>query len=70
MIFKAMFKCRLCGKTFGNTYTGDENLAFFILLDLIHEGKSSQPNAPKIFDYHNCDDNSYGFADFLGWKAT
>ena len=72
MIYKAMYKCRLCGKVFeGSTATGNKDLAFKAMLCLVTTGKPSEPQAPLLLTTHFCkgyENGEMGVADFIGWK--
>ena len=68
--YKAMYRCRLCGKTFYNgTQTGGR-LAEAHLLDLAAHGVPKNPSAPHMVEPHHCGapyEDSIGLADFIGW---
>lgn len=67
----AIYKCRLCGKEVKTVHTGNwgaEKITFsFILNDL---SLQDSVHGPRIYQQgmHYCEDGSFGFADFLGFK--
>lgn len=70
-LFDATYKCRLCGETFVDSSTGDENL----VTDAIFELWTKDSYFPKGCGIgvhrcvaHHCPDGSWGMADFQGFK--
>lgn len=67
----AIYKCRLCGKTLETFHAADcsaEKIIFsFSLNDL---SLQDSVHGPRIYQQglHYCEDESYGLADFLGFK--
>lgn len=72
MIYKAMFKCRLCGKIYEDgTATGNKDVAYKAMVHLTCTGKPSEPQAPLLLEPHFCkgyEHGEMGVADFIGWK--
>lgn len=72
MIYKAMFKCRLCGKVYeSEVATGNKDITYKSMLYLTCTGKPSEPQAPTLLEVHHCkgyDSGEIGIADFIGWK--
>lgn len=72
MIYKAMYKCRLCGKVYDSgTATGNRKLVEKAMYMLVIMGKISEPQAPSMQTVHFCDsfeNGNIGVADFIGWK--
>lgn len=72
--YVAVYKCRLCGKVFGRK--GDEmeeGNASHIINRLISEENTQLGNNPFFghrYDNHVCEDGSFGFADFQGFKKV
>ena len=74
-VYRAIYKCRLCGKVFFNAATARRNTASLsvVYTALKASGITPQfasPNAPMQVDVHNCKDGSYGMSDFLGMKEV
>ncbi len=65
--YKALFKCRLCGKTFINSETSNEIVALNAAIKAIF-GKMSEPLVPTLYDIHICDNGGIGIADFIGFR--
>ncbi len=74
MIYKAMFKCRLCGKVYENgAATANRKIVKKAMLHLVCTGKPSEPQAPLLLELHYCneyDNGDIGIADFIGWKEV
>lgn len=68
MEYRAIFKCRLCGKKFRGTITGNRDLAFSIAVEVAVNGTSVMAQAPCMNEPHCCLDGSIGIADFQGWQ--
>lgn len=72
MEYQAIYKCRLCEKTFASCYTG-KNIAWanmMSILGLQEIEKTIYGNTISKQDLHFCDDDSMGIADFQGFKAV
>ena len=70
-LYKAVYKCRLCGKTFYEEVTGSRNTAFHSVLGVAMNGKFYPEGCcigSHLFDCHSCDDGSCGLADFQGFR--
>lgn len=72
-MYQAIYKCRLCGKEYLGHSTGNKNVA----MDCVHKIMRKEYFYPKgsemgldRFDIHNCEDDSFGFADFQGFKKA
>lgn len=68
-----MFRCRLCGKTFANGGTGDEETAWTATANATLAASGIGPlkkleSQPLAQETHRCEDGSFGIADFLGMK--
>ena len=73
--YMAIYKCRLCGKEFCNSGTGDKDTAATATMYTVLESSGitpqfESPNAPTQFGFHSCKDGSYGMGDFLGMRKT
>ena len=68
--YRAVYKCRLCGKVFENGITGSGCVAG-IAIRLTTEDNFIQSG---IYGHrhitHNCEDGSFGFADYQGFKKV
>lgn len=74
-VYRAIYKCRLCGKVFFNAGTDCKDAASKAAMYTVLESSGitpqfESPNAPIQFDLHNCGDGSYGMSDFLGMKEV
>lgn len=69
-MYQAIYKCRLCGEEFSNGETG-ENLAE-IATALLSTADSTRAKGCALFirTVHNCQDSSFGLADFQGFKKV
>lgn len=65
--YLAIYKCRLCGETFGAKEAGGRRTALNAAI-FASMGKPPEPNAPTLNDIHCCEDGSIGIADFIGFK--
>lgn len=72
MIYKAMYKCRLCGKIYeSGAATGNRKLVEKAMYMLVSTGELSEPQAPLLLEPHFCkgyEHGEMGIADFIGWK--
>ena len=66
--YRAIYKCRKCGACFGNTVTGDENLAQKTLICACIGTPSGEAQAPALHFPHSCANGDFGVADFIGWQ--
>lgn len=74
VIYKATYKCRLCGTTFETCRTGNKNIPLecLIAIGLNEEARMSKsilggPVLEKTS--HFCADGSIGLSDLIGFKA-
>lgn len=69
--FEAIYKCRLCGETFGYGVTGG-SVANATLVGLATNIDTSKITGNKILlnEVHYCEDGSKGFADFQGFRKV
>lgn len=58
--FRFYYKCRMCGKTYTNSGTGNESIARQYLIEAIVNKPSN------LYAVHYCDDNRVGVADYIG----
>lgn len=66
--YRAIYKCRLCGKTFENGITS-VGVAVGITGRLLGENEFAQGNIyGSRYAIHSCEDDSCGFADFQGFR--
>lgn len=68
MIYRAIYKCRACGKEHGNMVTGNEKLAMNDTMATVYGWKCDGPIHPTMNDIHLCNDGSFGVSDFIGFK--
>ena len=68
--YRAMYRCRLCGKAFYYGESG-KNQAMFHLLEIVMQGKPTRKHEPQLLEIHECGKpfESMGLADFIGWDA-
>ena len=74
-VYRAIYKCRLCGKVFFNAGTDCKDTASKAAMYTVLESSGITPqfefpDAPTQFDFHNCKDGGYGMSDFLGMKKV
>lgn len=68
MEYKAIYKCRLCGKLFEKEYVSTGK-AVGITGRLVNEDSFAKGDVfGSRYAIHNCKDYSCGFADFQGFK--
>ena len=68
--YAAVYKCRLCGKTFKNGVASTGRAAG-IAGRLTNENSFTQGGVHgSRYAIHNCDDGSLGFSDFQGFKKV
>lgn len=68
--YKAIYKCRLCGEEIVDCITS-EYIADRCVENLIHKDtyySYDDHTYVQRFAMHNCDDGSFGFADFQGMR--
>lgn len=72
MVYKAIYKCRLCGCKYHNGAKTGEAIAEASLAE-IHAGIcGTVPMRPRMTETHHCHGahaGSLGLADFQGWEA-
>ena len=75
--YRTIYKCRLCGEEFeGMIFEENDNSPFYAMVnflsgnDSVEMGYREPPNIIYKAEQHNCDDGSYGFADFVGFKKV
>lgn len=68
-MYKAVYKCRMCGKVFKHENITDEKHAVACLEER-HIGIRGTvwPSPPRMTETHICDGGSLGLADFQGWQ--
>lgn len=64
-----IYKCRRCGKRYGNTHVPDALEAITSINVEGHTPNEWGPMSMSLTDVHACDDNNYGIADFIGAEA-
>jgi len=64
-----LYKCRRCGKVFGNSYAG-EDFGFRRLINAVKNIKEGPGKDVSLFDIHRCSKNSNGIADLIGYEVT
>lgn len=68
--YRAVYKCRLCGKVFENGITGVGH-AVAIGVRLTREDNFDVGNVHGSRHItHNCEDGSFGFADYQGFRKV
>ena len=68
--YKAIYKCRLCGKVYHNGAETGEGGAMCNLAMIATGVKITEPLAPQPYEIHRCHSpraGSLGLADFQGW---
>lgn len=73
MVYKALYKCRLCGEVFHNGAETSEEKAELCMVGLHVGVRCIVPKAPNMTETHPCGGDhagSLGMADFLGWEAS
>lgn len=70
-LFHGIYKCRLCGECFESVATGSKDTALKSVAGAAYDGKW-YPEGGGIgvymHDFHSCKDESFGIADFQGYK--
>ena len=67
-IYKAFFKCRLCGEIFSTVTTENRIMATKIVSHICTNTNSDIALAPDSKETHMCKDGGIGMADFLGFN--
>lgn len=67
-IYKAFFKCRLCGEIFSTVTTENRIMATKIVSCVCTNTDSDIALAPDSKEVHMCKDGGIGMADFLGFN--
>lgn len=71
MKYAEAYKCRLCGKIIIKDRVIKRDKASHIIIRLISEENTQLGNQPywgRRYDCHVCEDGSFGFCDFQGFK--
>ena len=69
IIYKARYKCRLCGEIYeGGATTGNRDIAVKSMIKFV-TGNDTMTQAPTLYDIHFCKHSNIGIADFIGWQA-
>lgn len=69
--YKAVYKCRLCGKVYRNGVETSEIAAVNATAMIAAGVKITEPLAPTPMEVHRCMDKyaaRIGLADFQGWE--
>ena len=72
MVYKAIYKCRLCGETYSNETTTGREMATACMAELNVGICGTVALAPTMTETHYCGGDhaaSLGLADFQGWEA-
>lgn len=69
MQYKAIYKCRLCGKVYSNL-TAAADLVERSMLEQAAGTFGEVPLGQPMTKTHSCADGSLGLADFQGWEAA
>ena len=68
IIYKARYKCRLCGEIYeGGATTGNRDIAVKSMIEFV-TGNNTMTQAPTLYDIHFCKNSNIGIADFIGWQ--
>ena len=69
MNWTAMYKCRMCSKVFSDQKTSDRETAELAVCDLAYHDDTNRESTIVVSEHikHECEDGSYGFADFIGF---
>lgn len=71
-MYQAAYKCRLCGELFFDEDIKSENVGNFKITNILSQTKQNlipnNPNEADLHTLHKCRDDSFGFADFQGFK--
>lgn len=70
--YQAIYKCRLCGEEFEDYRTSERNAR--IITCMLGIEQSYKHDELNLLGHrhicHFCDDGSYGFSDFIGYKKV
>lgn len=70
--YRAIYKCRLCGEEFEDGTTSGENAQ--IITCMLSVSQNYKHEKLNLHGYrhmcHFCDNGSYGFADFIGFRKV
>lgn len=69
MAYKAIYKCRLCGRIESDCVTGSEAIVNRCMQDVVNGIDSKQTLFSGKYNIHFCNDGSFGLSDFQGFKA-
>ncbi|MCM1224991.1 MAG: hypothetical protein NC548_62125 [Lachnospiraceae bacterium] len=73
-MYNAIYKCRLCKEKFYDEKDSAEKLSNFGITNILAQNEPVEiPRKPHCIDlhkFHNCEDGSYGFADFRGFEKV
>ena len=68
IIYKARYKCRLCGEIYeGGATTGNRDMVVKSMIEFV-TGNNIMTRAPTLDDIHFCKNSNIGIADFIGWQ--
>ena len=70
--YRAIYKCRLCGEEFEDARMG-RDIAYMgaaVLTVKEHFKPEGCAIGAHKYNTHVCDDGSYGFADFIGFRKA
>ena len=72
MMYRAIYKCRLCGKIYAGREVNKENARFICVSLRAAEYETDTESGFSIYrvESHHCKDDSYGMADFQGFKKV
>ena len=70
--YRAIYKCRLCGKEFVSAATGSADIAIKHMVRVTTGIKPLEfiGNPIEETSMHSCKDGSMGLADFLGFRKV
>lgn len=73
-MYQAVYKCRLCGEDFFDKKIKARRIEDFIITNTLAQMEQTvligKLNHTDLHRLHNCKDDSFGFADFQGFKKT
>ncbi len=70
--YKAVYKCRLCGRVYQNGTTTGEKMAWACMMEINVGITGTVALAPTMTETHCCGGQyagSFGLADFQGWEC-
>lgn len=70
--YRAIYKCRLCGEEFEDARMGKDIAYMGAAVLTVKEHFKPEGCAIGIHRHnvHHCDDGSYGFSDFVGFRKV